>query len=1349
MRKVTIKCTLLALMAVMLSFNVIGQTTSLVSIDGSGHLTYTPDEKGNVLPNFSYVGYHHGEKPIPDVPVAKTIFPVAGDNRAHIQAAIEYVSGLPTDANGHKGAVLLNAGTYEVSGSIYMRSGVVLRGIGSTSIIRAVYTTNDPLIMVNTGTSSGYTIIGSTKKKITDDYVPFGARTFSIESGHSFNVGDRVVLQRQPTQAWIDELGVAQYGWTTGSYTINFLRVIEAIDGNSITIDAPVVDHIYTGIANGYLYKYNNSSDYKTEIGIENMRLESSYSDENDIDHSHTGIQVNAAENGWVRNVDTYHFTYAAVSLSDGAYKWTVDNCRYLRPVGALYSGTRYSFSINGGAHQILIQNCFSDFGRHDFVTNSRVPGPSVFSNCIATNCWNVSGPHHRWATGILYDRVYTDLDINVENRTDSGSGHAWAGANHVMWNCSTYSRMVMHDPPTDADNWTIGCIAREGITGVGRRATEPLGLVESDGTHIADIPILYRAQLDDRLGAGTASTGNPFPGFKGDQTVYPDELTIASAVAGNEAEHHGITRIAEDSYDNDVQTRWASETSVSEAWIEYTLDGTYNIYQVKLQLFNSWIRSYPLKIEVDGKTVFTGTSQLTEELEWNNFSFSPVSGSKVKISMTANNSSGNASLCMHETKIYGSNEDLTVYNLTVNSGTGEGSYVDGSNVAITADAAPDGKVFDQWTGDIAGVADIYSASTIMTMPAANVEITATYHGFYNVVVNSGTGNGIFAPRTDVVIAANEPPAGKIFDQWAGNIASVADIYSPFTTLTMPASDVQVTAVYKNPLSISASADAYVRGGDFANTNFGSVPTIEIKKRLLNLSDHHEGFVKFDLSSMPESVSSAKLKMYVNTNRGGTRHSCSFVEDDSWTEAGVTYNNRPVTVSKLDTKGVPNAGNWIEFDVTNHVITELQGDGIISFQISDENEFTHITYDSKEGVNAPALSYGSPGGSNNFTIAASAGSNGSITPGGNFTVTEGSDQTFYITPDSFYEIGDVLVDGVSIGAVSSYSFSNVTGDHTISASFVEIITYTITANAGANGSINPEGSVTLIEGSDQTFTIVANKDYKIEDVLVDGTSVGAVSSYTFTNVTADHTISASFVPITYIITASVDSNGSITPNGDVKVIKGSNQTFFITADNGYRIEDVLVDGTSVGAVNRYTFSYVTTDHTISVSFAQLTHNITASAGPNGSITPDGSVTVAEGSDQTFTITADTDYEIQDVLVNGTSVGAVSSYTFTSVKADHTISASFVSDSTNVSAPSNMTQQTSSIKIFPNPTNGEINIIGIEGKAYVRIYDILGKALVSEQVNGNISLNLSQLNAGIYSIEVRDNNKRFIERLIKE
>jgi hypothetical protein len=85
----------------------------------------------------------------------------------------------------------------------------------------------------------------------------------------------------------------------------------------------------------------------------------------------------------------------------------------------------------------------------------------------------------------------------------------------------------------------------------------------------------------------------------------------------------------------------------------------------------------------------------------------------------------------------------------------------------------------------------------------------------------------------------------------------------------------------------------------------------------------------------------------------------------------------------------------------------------------------------------------------------------------------------------------------------------VTANHTISASF-SAISYTLTATAGANGSISPSGSVSVSSGGSQTFTISANSGYNISDVSVDGASVGAVSSYTFSNVCANHTISASF-----------------------------------------------------------------------------------------------------------------------------------------------------------------------------------------------------------------------------------------------
>ena len=84
--------------------------------------------------------------------------------------------------------------------------------------------------------------------------------------------------------------------------------------------------------------------------------------------------------------------------------------------------------------------------------------------------------------------------------------------------------------------------------------------------------------------------------------------------------------------------------------------------------------------------------------------------------------------------------------------------------------------------------------------------------------------------------------------------------------------------------------------------------------------------------------------------------------------------------------------------------------------------------------------------------------------------------------------------------------------------------HTITASAGSNGSISPSGAVTVANGTSQAFTISANQNYKIMDVMVDGVSVGAVASHTFNNVTDDHMITVSFVAL------NVDSDGDGVPD---------------------------------------------------------------------------------------------------------------------------------------------------------------------------------------------------------------------------
>ncbi len=230
------------------------------------------------------------------------------------------------------------------------------------------------------------------------------------------------------------------------------------------------------------------------------------------------------------------------------------------------------------------------------------------------------------------------------------------------------------------------------------------------------------------------------------------------------------------------------------------------------------------------------------------------------------------------------------------------------------------------------------------------------------------------------------------------------------------------------------------------------------------------------------------------------------------------------------------------------------------------------------------------------SILATAGANGSISPSGTITVGHGASQTFTITPSACYRISDVVVDGASVGAVSSYTFSNVQSNRSISAYFA-LNTYAISASAGAGGSISP-GSGSVNCGSSPTYTITPSACYRIADVVVDGASVGAVSSYTFSNVQASHSISASFAITTYTISASAGAGGSISP-GSVSVNCGSSQTFTIAPNACCRIADVVVDGSSVGTVGSYTFTNVQSGHSIAASFADATAPDVHVLYPNG------------------------------------------------------------------------------------------------------------------------------------------------------
>lgn len=303
---------------------------------------------------------------------------------------------------------------------------------------------------------------------------------------------------------------------------------------------------------------------------------------------------------------------------------------------------------------------------------------------------------------------------------------------------------------------------------------------------------------------------------------------------------------------------------------------------------------------------------------------------------------------------------------------------------------------------------------------------------------------------------------------------------------------------------------------------------------------------------------------------------------------------------------------------------------------------------------------------NSYVIKATVEGGGKISPSGEIKAYYGAKQKFTITPNEDYHIADVLLDGKSIGPVNEYTFTDIESDHILHVIF-GLNSYIINATSTGNGKITPNGEIIADYGSDQSFSFIADAGSRIMDVIIDGRSIGVLNKYTFRNVKANHTIHVVFGSDSYIIKAETGRYGTISPSGDVKVSHGYDQTFIITPVDGYHVSDVFVDGTSIGAVNKYTFENVTSEHTITAVFEINTYKITAVSGEHGTISPQGNVIVKHGESIRFTITPDTGYRVRDVIVDEKSAGAINSYLFAVVSGNHIITVDFIKDNYTIIA----------------------------------------------------------------------------------
>ena len=453
------------------------------------------------IPDFSRIGYHYGEEPLPNIPVAAIVSPesvsanlkVNGgaytDTTAYIQSVLDMVG----KAGG--GAVLLKNGTYNIGSTLFVdHSNTVLRGeseegtiikatgkqVRSVIFMGQTLTPGTNKMSVN-GREFDYsekelqdpeteeyfttmilapnttTPIRGRGTEIIEDYVPLGRLYVEVRDASLFSRGDLVEIFRPATMSWIQAIYMDRIANPTGStvqwsqritnYDQKYIRKITDIRGNKVYLDAPIVmalDKQY-----GDCYMYRCTWKMIRESGVENLTIDSEY-DASLVTPEPT----------------RYHELYEPIDERHAWYGVRIGGCEHcwVRNVTCRHMGVSAVCAQRG--LYITIKDCksydpvsYPTGGRryafyilggqmvlmdgcictHDrhSYVTSGTEGPNVYYNCRSEISYNDSGPHAAWSTGILYDNLWTDGWLYVRDRGKGGDGHGWAGANHVFWNCT------------------------------------------------------------------------------------------------------------------------------------------------------------------------------------------------------------------------------------------------------------------------------------------------------------------------------------------------------------------------------------------------------------------------------------------------------------------------------------------------------------------------------------------------------------------------------------------------------------------------------------------------------------------------------------------------------------------------------------------------------------------------------------------------------------------------------------------------------------------------------------------------------------------------------------------------
>ena len=426
---------------------------------------------------------------------------------------------------------------------------------------------------------------------------------------------------------------------------------------------------------------------------------------------------------------------------------------------------------------------------------------------------------------------------------------------------------------------------------------------------------------------------------------------------------------------------------------------------------------------------------------------------------------------------------------------TGAGSYPSGST--CTLDATPnDGYTFVNWIENDTLISTNATYSFTVTRNRNLVAVFDIATTNYEILVSANpleggtvTGGGTYTQGQQCTVKATPNP-NYTFSKWTenGNVVSTRANY----TFTVTGSRTLVANFTMQQFTITATADPEDGG---TVTGGGTYP---YGATCVLTATAHEGytFVKW----MKDNT--------IVTNNS----TCLFevTENASFTAIFTPIQQYTITVMANPEEGGIVEGGGQYYHGATCILHASANEGYYFVKWtkdgSDISELPDYSFEVTENATYEAHFFQGSGG---YTISVRANPEEGGSVAGSGTYAQGMSITLTATTNEGYEFINWMENGVIQCLSNEYPFV-VDRNRVVVANFEQLPVYTISSTAGANGSIDPQGDVQVVKGSDITFTFRPDFGFRITSVLVDDNDIGRVDTYTFTNVDCNHTIFVSF-----------------------------------------------------------------------------------------------------------------------------------------------------------------------------------------------------------------------------------------------